>query len=462
MVGPNYHRPAALGTNARPQQFEGTFAATNAAVWKLAQPSAHLPRGAWWEVFQDPELNRLETLAIDANQELAAAAARFEQARADINVARSGLFPQLSFDPSYTRQRTSVNQPQSGRPAGASYNYGVLTLPLDAGWELDLWGRIRRQTEAARERFTAAADDLASARLTIQAEVATDYFALRSTQAEEDILRRSAEAYARSLELTRNRRAGGIASDLDVSQAETQLRGTEAEMPGVNLQETRLRHALATLCGQAATGFQIAPPPALSFQVPRMPISLPSELLERRPDIAAAERRMAAANADVGVAQSAFYPRVQLMGVAGLQSVSADTVFDWPSRLWAVGPSIEFPLFTGGRNRAELATARAAYDEAVAHYRESVLGAFQEVEDQLAAGRLLTSQLEAEQAALVSAQRTLEIANNRYRAGLVTYLEVAVAQEAALNRERSVVQLQAQRLAAGSGLIRAIGGGWTL
>jgi outer membrane protein, multidrug efflux system len=460
-VGPNYHRPAALGTNAVPQSFAGAFTATNGPAWKNAEPSAHLPRGVWWGVFEDPELDRLEALATSANQELAAAAARFEQARASINVARSGLFPQLNLGPSYTRQRTSVDQPQLGKAAGSSYSYATITVPLEATWELDFWGRVRRQVEAARGRLAASADDLETARLAIQAEVATDYFALRTSEAEMDILRRSAAAYRRSLELTRNRRAGGIASDLDVSEAETQLRATEAELPAVELQLTRLHNALAALCGQSATTFQLAPGVALSFQVPLTPPSLPSELLERRPDIAAAERRMAAANADVGVAKTAFYPRVRLNGLAGFQSVSASTLFDWPARFWAVGPTLDLPLFTGGRNHAQLAIARAAYDEAVAQYRQNVLAAFQEVEDQLAAGRLLSTQLEAEQAALASARRTLEIATNRYRAGLVTYLEVAVAQSAALARERAVVQLQAQRLEASSSLIRALGGGWS-
>ena len=461
LVGPKYERPSALGTNALPSAFSGAAAATNATVWKTAEPSAHLPRGAWWELFKDPELNRLESLAASGNQDLAAAVARFEQARQFVHVARADLYPQVSLDPNYVRQRTSVNQPLSGKAAGAVFNYGTLTVPLDAGWELDFWGRVRRQVEAARARFSAGADDLQGVALAIQAELATDYFALRAAEADYDLLQRSAEAYRRSLALTRNRRQGGIATDLDVAQAEAQLRATEAEIPASELQAARLRHALAALCGQSATGFTITRAPALSTEIPVVPSTLPSELLERRPDIAAAERRMAAANAEVGVAQTAFYPRVHLNGTAGFQSVSAGTLFDWPSRLWAVGPTLDLPLFTGGRNRARLALVRSAYDESVAQYRQNVLAAFQEVEDQLAAGRLLTIQLEAETAAMVAARRTLEIANNRYTAGLVTYLEVAVAQSAALDRERTVVQLSAQRLTTSAGLIRALGGGWS-
>lgn len=458
MVGPDYQRPAALGTNSVPPAFSEL--GTNSVVWKTAAPAAHLSRDAWWALFKDAELNRLENLASSANQELAAAEARFLQAREFIRVTRADLLPQVSLGPEYNRQRASANGPQSGHAAGSSSTFGVLTIPLEAGWELDFWGRVRRQVEAARARYVASADDLAAAGLAIQAEVATDYFALRSTQAEFELLRRSVEAYSRSLELTKNRRAGGIATDLDVAQAEAQLRATEAQLPVVELQATRLNHALAVLCGQAATSFQIAPPAATS-QLPEIPLTVPSELLERRPDIASAERRMAAANADVGVAKTAFYPRIRLNGLAGLQSVDASTLFDWPSRFWAVGPSLDLPIFTGGRNRAQLALARAAYDEAVAQYRQRVLAAFQEVEDQLAASRLLQAQLQAENAALAASRRTLEIANNRYRAGLVTYLEVAIAQSDALIRERTVVQLQAQRLVASAGLIRALGGGWT-
>jgi multidrug efflux system outer membrane protein len=463
MVGPDYHRPAAFGTNTVPAAFAGTAPGTNAipAIWKSAEPSAHLPRGSWWSIFQDPELDRLETMATAANQDLVAATARFDQARASMDVARSGLFPQLSLDPSYVRQRTSVDQPQLGRAAGTSYNYATFTVPLEAGWELDLWGRVRREVEAARHQLAATADDRESLQLAIQAEVATDYVTLRSLEAESTVLQESVQTYRRSLDLTRNRRAGGIASDLDVSQAEAQLRGTEAQLPAVALQAKRLQHALAVLCGQPATTFQVQGRGSPSFEASQIPVSLPSELLERRPDVAAAERRMAAANADIGVAKGAFYPSVHLNGLAGFQSVSASSLFDWPARFWSVGPTLDLPLFTGGRNRAELARARAAYDEAVAQYRESVLLAFQEVEDQLAAGQLLTQQLSAEEAALTSARRTLEIANNRYRAGLVTYLEVAIAQGAALDRERAVVQLQGQRVAAGIGLVRALGGGWT-
>ena len=274
------------------------------------------------------------------------------------------------------------------------------------------------------------------------------------------MLARAAETFRRSLELTLNRRKGGIASDLDVSQAQTQLRSTEAQLPALELQRAKLVHALATICGQPAIGFNLASDTAQATFVPKVPVSLPSELLERRPDIAAAEQRMAAANAQVGVAQGAFYPRLVFNGLAGFQSLDAASWFNWPSRFWAVGPSLQLPLFTGGLNRAQLALARAGYDSTVAGYRQTVLDAFQEVEDQLAAQRLLQTQVEAEASAFSAAQHTLEIANNRYKAGLVTYLEVAVAQSSALALEQSVVQLRGEKLVAAVGLVRALGGGW--
>jgi multidrug efflux system outer membrane protein len=459
-VGPEYHRPPAIASQPLPAAFGETGSTTNFPEWKIAEPSAHLPRDAWWEFFNCAELDRLEGLAATNNQDLAATAAQLEQARALVKVARADFFPQLSAQPSYARQRSSVNAPVNGKPAGTAYTYNTFLAPLDLNWELDLFGRVRRESESAQARFVATADDLASAKLSVQAEVASDYFMLRALDAEHALVADTITTYRRSLELTQNRRKGGIASDLDVSQAETQLRVAEAELPTLELQRETLLHALATLCGQPATGFQLAPGNFPTNAIPNLPVSLPSELLERRPDIAAAERRMSAANADVGVAKSAFYPRVFLTGMAGYQSLSASTFFDWPSRVWALGPSVNFPLFTGGRNRAQLAAERAAYDGTVANYRETVLAAFQEVADELSAQRLLAAQFAAQTAALAAARHTLDIANNRYRAGLDTYLDVATAQSTALTTERTVVQLGGQRLVADVALIKALGGGW--
>ncbi|HTL55555.1 MAG TPA: efflux transporter outer membrane subunit [Candidatus Limnocylindrales bacterium] len=460
-VGPDYQRPAPLGQSTMPAAFSNS-SATNTAEWKPAEPSAHLPRGAWWEVFGEADLNRLEQVAAPQNQELAAAFARLNEARATVNVSRADLLPQVSLNPSYSRQRTSANEHKDTGVTGVAYTYNTYTMPLQAAWEVDLWGRVRRQVESAKARLSASADDLAALTLTIQAEIATDYFTLRALDAEYDLLSRTVETYRKSLELTMNRRKGGVATELDVAQAQTQLRATESNLPALRLQRIRLEHALATLCGEPATCFSVAAAAVTNYteKIPAVPIVLPSELLERRPDVAAAEQRMAAANADIGVAQGAFYPRLLLNGLAGFQSISASSWFDWPSRFWAFGPTLELPLYTGGRNRAQLALARATYDETVAGYRQTVLNAFQEVEDQIAAQRLLEEQLTAEQATLAAAQHTVEIANNRYKAGLVTYLEVATAQSAALNLERTVVQLQGDKLVASVGLIRALGGGW--
>lgn len=325
------------------------------------------------------------------------------------------------------------------------------------------YGAVCADKLKPRERaFPPGPGDLEALKLALQAELASDYLTLRALDREYAVVLRTTETFRRSLELTINRRKGGIATDLDVSEAETQLRTAEADLPALRLQRTRLVHALAVLCGQPASNFAINPEPKDQNEAPLVPAGLPSELLERRPDVAAAEQRMAAANAQVGVAQTAFYPRVRFDGLAGLQSVSASSWFDWPSRLWAVGPTLQFPLFTGGQNRAQLRFAKAAYDETVATYRQTVLTAFQEVEDQLAAQRQLKIQSAAESSALAAAQRTLEIANNRYKAGLVTYLEVATAQSSALGLERTLVQLRGQEQIAAVGLVKALGGGWEM
>ncbi|HWD91805.1 MAG TPA: efflux transporter outer membrane subunit [Verrucomicrobiae bacterium] len=457
-VGPDYKRPAALKSEPMSAAFNAPTSATNVAEWKPAVPAANLPRGAWWQIFDESELNRLENLAATENQDLAAAVARLEESRANLGIAKADFYPQLSTSPAMDRQRTSAHAPLLA-PGGTTHTYNTFTTPLNLSWELDLWGRVRRQVQAARANFIASADDLESARLALQAEVASDYFSLRELDEERRVVADTIETFSRSLELTQNRRKGGIVSDLDVSQAETQLRSTEAELPAIDLERARVLHALAALCGRSAIDFQLATA-QLTNSIPEVPSTLPSELLERRPDIASAERRVAAANAQIGVAVSAFYPRVFLSGFAGFQSIGVDTLFDWPSRVWSLGPSVTLPIFTGGRNRSQLAGARAAFDETVANYRQTVLNAFQEVEDQLAAQHLLATQLDAQSAALAAARRTLAIANNRYKAGVVTYLEVATAQSAELQNERLFVQLEGQRLNAEVGLIKAVGGGW--
>lgn len=462
-VGPNYHRPAPLPDQPAPKSYSQS--GTNLVNWKVAEPASARPRGQWWQIFADSELSRLETLALTNNQNLAAAIARLQQARDLVTVARSEFYPQLNAGGTpggdLTRQRTSVNEPLAGQRAGVAHTYNTFTAPIYLGWEADLWGRVRRLSEAAQERFMASADDLESAKLDVTAEVADDYFSLQSLNDEYALITNTIDAYRRSLELTQNRRRGGVVSDLDVAQAATQLHSAEAQLPDVELRRDQTRHALAILCGRSPIEFALATDQPETATVPAIPPGLPADLLEHRPDIAAAERRMAAANADIGVAKAAFFPAIRFNGAAGLQSISASSWFDWPSRFWSVGPNIELPLFTGGLNTANLARTRAAYDEVVADYRQTVLGAFGEVEDSLAAQQWLAEEWTAENDAVVAALHALDIANNRYRAGLITYLDVATAQTAALTQERAAVELQGARLTACVNLIKALGSGWT-
>ncbi|MGC9940319.1 MAG: efflux transporter outer membrane subunit [Verrucomicrobiota bacterium] len=462
-VGPDYHRPDALSSQPLPKTFSDNNP-TNATIWKIAEPSADRPRGNWWELFDDAELSRLETIALTNNQNLIAAAANFEQARDLAQAARADFYPQLQAGGTpggdITRQRNSVNEPETGLPAGISRTYNSFTAPVYLGWEMDLWGRVRRQSEAAKAQFIASRDDYESARLAVASEVADDYFNVRILDAQNALITNSIDAYERSLELTENLRRGGAVSDLDVAQAATQLHTAQAQLPDIELRRSQTLHALAILCGRSPVDFDVSTNFAIP-SVPGIPPSLPSELLEHRPDVAAAERLMAAANAQVGVAKAAFFPTVRIDGLAGFQSISASSWFNWSSRMWSVGPSIELPLFTGGFNRANLAASHAAYDATVANYRSTVLGAFGEVEDELAAQRLLGDEWHAENESVISAQQALQIANNRYKAGLVTYLDVVTEQTQTLSIEQTAVQLEGARLTTTVNLIKALGAGWT-
>lgn len=453
LVGPDYKRPEATRI---PPAYAG---ATNG--WKVSEPRAHIPKGSWWEMFQDPELNRLETEAAAANQQLKAAFARLEQARAITDVTRAGLFPHIVLSGTATRQRDSANQPSTltGAAIGHGSTFNDFTVPFITSYELDFWGRVRRSVESARAQQQASADDLAAIRLIIEAEVAADYLTLRSLDAELAIVKASVEVFRKSLELTRNRRATGIVSDLDVAQAESVFRTARAQIPAIALQRVRFQHAIAALIGQPASSFDV-PERALQGVPPVIPPDLPSELLERRPDVASVERNMAAANANIGVAKAAFFPTIRLNGLAGFESVGVDTLFDWQSRIWSIGPSLTLPIFQGGELRARLRFAKAAYNETVANYRQTVLTAFAEVEDNLSAQNLLASQYDEESNALLAANRQLEIANERYRDGLVTYLEVATAQNNSLSLERTTVQLRGQQLVTAVTLVKALGGGW--
>jgi multidrug efflux system outer membrane protein len=461
-VGPDYHRPAALPAQPLPTRFNDA-APTNATIWKVAEPAANQPRGPWWQLFGDEELNQLETLALTNNQNLAAFASTYEQARDLAAAARAEYYPQLTAggtpNGDITRQRTSQNEAVQGVQTGKSHTYNSFTAPIYLGWEIDLWGRVRRQSEAAKALFVASEEDFESARLAVAAEVADDYFTVRTLDEQFNLITNTIDSYEHSFTLTRNLRRGGDASDLDVAQAATQLHTAQAQLPDIELRRAQTLHALALLCGQSPVGFDLADGVSLP-EVPGIPPAVPSELLEHRPDIAAAERRMAAANADVGVAKAAFFPTIRIDGLAGFQSVSASSWFNASSRFWSVGPSVQLPLFTGGFNRANLAAAHAAYDTAVANYRSTVLGAFGDVADQLSAQRWLAEEGAAEDAAVGSARQALQIANNRYLAGLVTYLDVVTEQTQTLSIEQTAVQLKGERLTAAVNLIKALGADW--
>jgi outer membrane protein, multidrug efflux system len=447
-VGPDYQRPEAA---IIPDAYVGP-----GQDWKIADPQAHVPRGAWWEIFGDPELNQLEADAMAANQDLKAAVSRFEQARASANVAESALFPRIGISALEVDQRDSKHRPVGGKP---DQTYDTLSVPFDFSYEIDLWGRVRRSVEAATAQAQAGADDVESIKLSIQAEVAADFITLRTLDADKALLRSSIEAYRKSLDLVRNRRAGGMVSDLDVAQAETVLKTAEAQAPDIAIQRAKYQNALAVLTGKTASLFHIPERP-LEISPLVTPAGLPSELLERRPDIAAAERRMAASNANIGVATAAFFPTVKLSGIAGFQSGGLDMLFDWPSNFWAVGPSVTLPLFQGGQLNADLRRTKTVYKETVAKYRQTVLSAFAEVENNLAAEHLLTDEYMKLLDALRSVRRQQEIAGNRYASGLATYLEVATAQNATLGIERTSVRLRGQQLVSVAALIKSIGGGW--
>jgi multidrug efflux system outer membrane protein len=453
-VGPDYLRPGAVA--AMPGAFGGP-----ADGWKSAAPRERLPRGDWWTLFRDATLDRLEHDAIQGSQRLKVAAARFAQARATTDVARSGLFPRIGAGVTALSQQDSADRPlaMTGKAAGSGFSYGTFSIPFDLSWEPDLWGRVRRQLESARAREAAEAAELESVQLSLTAEVAADYFALAALDDERRLLSSGVEGYRQALDLVRARKAAGLVSDLDVAQADTALRSAEALLPPNALARARFEHALAALTGQAAPLFHLpeGPTPAAPPEVPQL---LPSELLERRPDIAAAERRMASANAGVGLAESAFYPSIRLGATAGVQSIALATLFTAPSILWALGGFVTTPLFDAGQRQAGLATARAAWDEAVARYRETVLNAFAEVEDNLAAQRLLAEEYDRLQAAAAAAHLQEAVARARYGRGLVSYLPVVTAQALALERDRAVVRSRGQRSTAAVALLKSLGGSW--
>jgi NodT family efflux transporter outer membrane factor (OMF) lipoprotein len=448
-VGPNYVRPAVgVPVPAAYKESNG---------WKTAQPKDDSLRGRWWELFGDPGLNRLEERVAISNQNVLQAEAQFRQAGALVQQARASYFPTVTVGAGVTRSRNaSSTGGAQGRSTGTTTEY---TLPVDVSWELDLWGRIRRTVESNRAGAQASAADLESARLSAQAELALDYFQLRALDARKRLLEATIADYQRSLELTRSRYASGVASRADVLQAETQLKTTQAEAIDVGVQRAQFEHAIALLMGEAASSFSLSPAP-LDISPPDVPVGLPSDLLERRPDVAAAERRVAAANAQIGVAEAAFFPTVTLSASGGFVASSLAKLLTWPARFWSAGPEVSETVFDGGRRRGLTAEARAAYDAAVAAYRQTVLTGFQQVEDNLAALRILADEARVQDEAVKAAQQSVTLITNQYRAGIVSYLDVITTQTVALTNEITAVEVLGRRMTACVLLIEALGGGW--
>jgi NodT family efflux transporter outer membrane factor (OMF) lipoprotein len=447
-VGPRYARPSAPTSPAYKEL---------PPDWKTAQPIDFAGKGSWWEVFQDPELNSLEEQINVSNQNLKSAEASFAQARDLVRINRAAYYPTVTASPSGQRVHQSVDRPNGAAVPQTVYNDWL--FPVDTSYEVDVWGRVRHTVQQARASAQASAGDLESVRLSLHAELASDYFQARALDAQAQLLDSTVTAYERALELTQNRYHGGVVSQVDVAQAQTQLETTRAQAIDVHVQRAQLEHAIAVLIGKSPGDFTL-PVASLNATPPVVPTGLPSDLLERRPDIAASERRMAAANEQIGIATAAYYPTISLSGGGGFESTSITTWFSGPAGFVAGGASAFETIFDAGRRRAVTDQARSAYDQTVADYQQTVLGAFQEVEDNLAALRLLEAESRTQQAAVESAQHSLELSNNRYRGGVTTYLEVITAQSIALSDQRTLVQIAGERMTASVSLIKALGGGW--
>ena len=440
----------------KPAPVTAPSAFKESADWKLAAPSAELPRGQWWTIFNDPQLDALEASIDVSNQTLRIQEARFRQARAAVGITASQRFPTVTAGPSISAIQQSGNR----NNATAHNTFGDFLVPIDVSYETDVWGRVRQATAAARAAASASAADVESVRLSLHAELASDYFQLRGLDAEKALLDNSVAAFQRALDLTRSRFQGGIASQADVAQAETQLETTRAEAVDIAVERTALEHAIAELTGKAPADVTIAPLP-LDAPPPDIPPGLPSDLLERRPDVAAAERRVAQASATLGVARAAFFPRLLLTAGGGFESTSIARWITGLSTFWSAGPALAVTLADGGRRRAGVEQAQAAYDESTAAYQAAILQSLREVEDSLAALRVLRNEADVQASAVAAAERSLTLATNRYRGGVTSYLEVITAQNAALANERAAVSLLSRRLVTSVVLIKALGGGFT-
>ncbi len=447
-VGPKYNRPAV----------EVPPAYKEAGDWKPAQPNEQNLGGAWWQTFQDQQLNALEDQIDVSNQNLKAAEAQYTQSRAMLRYYRADYYPSINAGAAATRNRISDNRPPGHLSTnGATYN--DYQIPVELSYELDVWGRVRKTVESQRGQAQASAADLATVNLSLHAQLALFYFQARSLDAQEQLLNSTVAQYEQAYQLTDSRFKGGLASEVEVQQASTQLETTRAQAIDVGVLRAQYEHAIATLIGKPASSFHLSPLP-LTSPPPLIPLELPSALLERRPDIAAAERRMAAANAQIGVAKAAYYPNISLGATGGFESGVITTLLSGPSIIWSAGASAIAPIFDAGRRRASTDQAIAAYDQTVANYRETVLTGFQQVEDNLAALRILEKEADTQQRAVVASQKSLELSLTRYRGGITSYLEVTTAQSAALADEVAAVNILGRRMTSAVLLIQALGGGW--
>jgi NodT family efflux transporter outer membrane factor (OMF) lipoprotein len=457
-VGPNYKTPsAAMAPSFNVQPGETPPPAAPGVGWKHAQPGDDKLRGKWWETYNDPQLNQLEERVTVSNQNLKAALAQYTQALAAVQQFRANYFPTLSISPNYSRTRVSSNRPVGVPTIGNPYN--DLVASGSATWEPDLWGNIRRTVQAARANAQASNADLANVDLSLRSELAMDYFELRGLDTQKQLLDDTIQEYQRFLELTISRFHGGVATDADVAQAQTQLDQTIAQDIDLGVPRAQFEHAIATLTGQPASTFSLAPAP-LTLTLPTVPVGVPSEMLERRPDVAGAERRAAAANEQIGIAIAAYYPQVSLGGSGGFESSRAGNLFQGPSALWSLGGSATELLFDAGRRHALTVEARAGYDVEVANYRQTVLQSFQDVEDQLAALSILNEEAAAQQKTVADAERSLSILTNQYKGGLTIYLQVITAQAIELANRRTAADITTRQFAASVQLVKALGGGW--
>jgi len=455
-VGPKYVRPTVPAPPAYGEQAPQSF--KQAGAWQPAQPADQILRGKWWEIFGDSELNKLEEQVTVSNQDLKAAEARFREARTLVRFNRAAEFPTLSVSPSASYVKVSNNTPAVPTTVSEK-GAGDYVLPFDLSYEVDLWGRIRRTVAAAREETQATAADLATASLSLHAELAIDYFELRSADTQKHILDDTVQAYTDAYRLTETRFDGGASPRSDVAQAKTQLDDTRVQDTDVTVQRAAYEHAIAVLIGKPPAEFHLAPTP-LDVAPPNIPVGVPSELLERRPDIAAAERRVAEANQQIGIARSAYFPTLSLGAAAGYESTQIVNLVNGPNALWALGPALAETVFDAGRRRATSQAAWANFDALTANYRQTTLSAFQEVEDNLAALRILEDETQQQHQATASAEDWLQVSTNRYKGGVDNYLQVIIAQTSALSNERNEADILRRRMDASVLLIKALGGGW--